>query len=143
MGRVQFLQTGSQRDAMLGPLIASSLYMPLEARAPWEFGAALASMAAMPMLRRVEDCDGHAVVIYPGLVGSDLNTLRLRMFLSECGYDVHGWDESVNMGPCAEHDGAQHRTRAPVAIEERAQGEPRGLEPGWPVCARDRPPPAQ
>jgi pimeloyl-ACP methyl ester carboxylesterase len=55
----------------------------------------------MPLLKGVADGDGHSVVIYPGLVSSDVNTLPLRMFLSECGYDVHGWDEHVNMGPCA------------------------------------------
>jgi pimeloyl-ACP methyl ester carboxylesterase len=83
-------------------MLASSPYLiPFEARAPWEFGAAMATMAAMPLLKSVADGDGHSVVIYPGLISSDVNTLPLRMFLAECGYDVHGWDEQVNMGPCA------------------------------------------
>lgn len=81
-------------------ILPCAYLMPFEARAPWEFGAAMAAMATMPLMRGLADSDGHAVVIYPGLAASDLNTLPLRMFLAECGYEVHGWDENVNMGPC-------------------------------------------
>jgi hypothetical protein len=81
-------------------LVSAPYLIPFEARAPWEFGAAMAAMATMPLLKGVAEGDGHSVVIYPGLVSSDVNTLPLRMFLAECGYDVHGWDENVNLGPC-------------------------------------------
>jgi pimeloyl-ACP methyl ester carboxylesterase len=70
--------------------------LALEGRAPWEFGAALASF---PLLSRAARGDGHAVVVFPGLAASDLSTLPLRAFLAQRGYRAHGWDLRFNLGP--------------------------------------------
>jgi pimeloyl-ACP methyl ester carboxylesterase len=68
----------------------------LESRAPWEFGA---SIASFPLMRLAPRGDGHAVVVFPGLAASDLSTLPLRAFLRERGYRPHGWDLRTNFGP--------------------------------------------
>jgi len=104
--------------------VANAMLMPLEARAFWEFGAAIASL---PLLRGVAGGDGHSVVVFPGLTGSDLNTLPLRLFLEECGYDAHGWDESVNLGPSHQ---AMARIVARVRALRRSSGERVSLI-GW------------
>jgi pimeloyl-ACP methyl ester carboxylesterase len=76
----------------------SALLLALEGRAPWEFGAALASF---PLMRLAPRGDGHPVVVFPGLAASDLSTLPLRAFLRERGYRPHGWDLRFNFGPRA------------------------------------------
>jgi pimeloyl-ACP methyl ester carboxylesterase len=43
--------------------------------------------------------DGHAVLVLPGLITSDVSTAMLRRFLRERGYDVHGWGLGRNYGP--------------------------------------------
>ena len=74
-----------------GPLL-----LAMEGRVAWEVGATL---AALPWLRRSATGDGHAVVVYPGLVASDLSTLPLRTFLRQRGFDAHGWALKRNYGP--------------------------------------------
>ena len=70
--------------------------LALEGRAPWEFGAAVASF---PLLRYAPRGDGHAVVVFPGLAASDISTIPLRAFLGERGYRPHGWELRFNLGP--------------------------------------------
>ena len=76
-----------------GPLL-----LALEGRVAWEAGATL---AVMPWLRRAPAGDGHPVIVYPGLVATDMSTLPLRTFLRQRGFDAHGWDLKRNYGPRA------------------------------------------
>jgi len=70
--------------------------LALEGRAPWEFGAAIATY---PLLRQAPRGDGHAVVVFPGLAASDISTLPLRGFLGGRGYRPCGWELRFNFGP--------------------------------------------
>ncbi len=72
--------------------------LALEARAFWEFGAAIATW---PWLKRAAEGDGHTVIVYPGLVASDTSTLPMRAFLRDRGFDSHGWELKRNYGPRA------------------------------------------
>jgi pimeloyl-ACP methyl ester carboxylesterase len=75
-----------------GPLL-----LALEARAPWEAAALLASL---PLLRsRAPQGDGHPVLVFPGLGASDATTLPLRNFLRERGWTPSAWDQGLNFGP--------------------------------------------
>jgi pimeloyl-ACP methyl ester carboxylesterase len=81
-------------DAGLRP--PGLLELALEARAPFEYGAAI---AAMPLLRRAPRGDGHPVLVLPGLGASDRSTAPLRRFLGELGYAAHAWQLGRNLGP--------------------------------------------
>jgi pimeloyl-ACP methyl ester carboxylesterase len=80
----------------------NAMLMAMEARAPWEWGTA---MAAWPMLRMLNvwpkspDAHTHHVIVYPGLAATDLSTQPLRAFLRDMGYHVHGWYQGRNRGP--------------------------------------------
>lgn len=80
----------------------NAMLMAMEARAPWEWGSA---MAAWPMLRvlniwpKSPDAHTHHVIVYPGLAATDLSTQPLRAFLRDMGYHVHGWYQGRNKGP--------------------------------------------
>ena len=80
------------------PQAPNAFLLALEGRAPWEFGATLASF---PLMRLAPRGDGHAVVVFPGLAASDFSTLPLRAFLRERGYRPYGWDLRFNFGPRA------------------------------------------
>jgi pimeloyl-ACP methyl ester carboxylesterase len=81
-----------EREAISAP----SLWMlALEWRAPIEYGALV---AALPWLQRAAGGDGHPVLVFPGLVAGDLSTAALRGFLRGRGYDVHGWQQGLNLG---------------------------------------------
>lgn len=86
---------GTATDVLLRTLTAP-LRFALEARAPWEFGA---GVAAQPLLTRAPKGDGHPVLVLPLMLGSDLNTLPLRTFLSSRGYLVSAWGQGINLGP--------------------------------------------
>ena len=43
--------------------------------------------------------DGHPVIVYPGLGGGAITTVRLRRYLGDCGFTVHDWQGGVNTGP--------------------------------------------
>src|SRR5437660_1918691 len=63
-------------EAKLRP--PSLLLLALEGtRAMWEFGA---SLAALPILQSAPRGDGHAVLIFPGLVASDVSTHPLGRY---------------------------------------------------------------
>jgi pimeloyl-ACP methyl ester carboxylesterase len=70
--------------------------MALELRAPFEFAA---SFAAAPWLMTAPRGDGHAVIVYPGFLGSDRSTAPMRRLLKSLGHDVHGWGLGRNTGP--------------------------------------------
>ncbi|HLJ70158.1 MAG TPA: alpha/beta hydrolase [Roseiarcus sp.] len=74
----------------------SRALLMLEGRAIHEFGAFLASL---PLLRLAPRGDGRPVLVFPGLVASDLSTRPLRTFLSNHGYAVRGWGQGRNFGP--------------------------------------------
>jgi pimeloyl-ACP methyl ester carboxylesterase len=80
----------------------NAMLMAMEARAPWEWGTA---MAAWPMLRMLNiwpkptSASTHHVIVYPGLAATDLSTQPLRAFLRDMGYEVHGWYQGRNRGP--------------------------------------------
>ncbi len=75
----------------------SRLLLALEGRALLE----LASVPwALPWLRRrVPRGDGHAVLVLPGFMASDVSTVPLRRFLRNRGYAVSGWGLGCNRGP--------------------------------------------
>jgi pimeloyl-ACP methyl ester carboxylesterase len=87
-------QNGDQRQSQLRA--PGAVLLALEARAPWELGAAL---AAWPLLRNAPRGDKHAVLVFPGLGAPDLTTLPLRNFLSSHGFEAYGWDLGFNFGP--------------------------------------------
>ena len=72
------------------------LRVALEWRVLWEYGAALATQ---PLLRRGPKGDGHPVMVFPGLVASDLSTQPLRQFLESLGYAAYPWEHGRNVGP--------------------------------------------
>jgi pimeloyl-ACP methyl ester carboxylesterase len=80
----------------------NAMLIAMEARAPWEWGTA---MAAWPMLRmlniwpKATDSSTQHVIVYPGLAATDLSTQPLRAFLRDMGYQVHGWYQGRNRGP--------------------------------------------
>ncbi|MBV8848943.1 MAG: alpha/beta hydrolase [Methylobacteriaceae bacterium] len=75
----------------------SLLLLALEGtRAVCELGATLATL---PILHAAPRGDGHAVLIFPGLVASDLSTEPLRRYLRAQGYSAHEWGLGRNFGP--------------------------------------------
>src|SRR5215469_13277410 len=50
-------------------------------------------------IRRAPRGDGHPVLVLPGFLHTDRNTMALRRFLAGCGYAVSGWKLGVNVGP--------------------------------------------
>ena len=81
----------------------------LEVRAIAELGA---FFAMAPLLRLTPRGDGHPVLVLPGLLASDVSTLPLRTFLTDRGYEAHGWELGRNMGPRA---GVLERLQARLA----------------------------
>jgi thioesterase domain-containing protein len=81
-----------EREAIGAP---SLLLLALEWRAPLEYSA---SIATLPWLQRAPVGDGHSVLVFPGLVAGDLSTAALRAYLRGRGYDVHGWQQGLNLG---------------------------------------------
>ena len=70
--------------------------MLMEARAPWEYAALLASL---PWLTRLPPGDGHPVIVFPGLGAADLTTAPLRSLLESLGYSTYPWQQGFNFGP--------------------------------------------
>jgi len=67
----------------------------LEGRAVQELGA---FWMLRPWLAAAPRGDGHPVLVFPGLMASDLSTRPLRGFLKAQGYAAHGWNQSRNLG---------------------------------------------
>jgi pimeloyl-ACP methyl ester carboxylesterase len=72
--------------------------LALEWRAPWEYGAAV---ALRPLLNLAPKGDGHPVLVFPGMMASDITTAPLRSFLESRGYVTYGWKLRTNLGPRA------------------------------------------
>ena len=102
-----------------GPLL-----MMLEARAPWEYAALLASA---PWLRRLPRGDGRPVIVFPGLGAADLTTVPLRNFLQGLGYAAYPWALGFNFGP---RHGVLDACRALVRQVAERHGEKVSLV-GW------------
>jgi pimeloyl-ACP methyl ester carboxylesterase len=90
----QRLDPTSPYDETLGP--PAWWKVALEARAPWELAALLASL---PWLKRLPAGDGHPVIVFPGLGVADFSTLPLRRVLRALGYDARPWEQGFNFGP--------------------------------------------
>ncbi|MCP5396321.1 MAG: alpha/beta fold hydrolase [Sphingomonadaceae bacterium] len=65
-------------------------------------------MMTYPMLASVPRGDGHPVMVLPGFATSDQQTMLLRIFLSQWGYEVHpldlGWNfDHHTVGENGEH----------------------------------------
>ena len=73
--------------------------LALEQRAPFEFGAFLASS---PVLRMIGRGDEHPVLVLPGFTASDASTRPLRDVLRSQGYWAHRWRLGRNIGPTPE-----------------------------------------
>lgn len=102
--RAPAAQRALRADATAGPRTAappaqsppSWLKLALEARAPAEFVAGLASLA---LTHRLPRGDGQPVLVFPGLAASDTSTLLLRQFARRLGYPGYGWAQGFNVGP--------------------------------------------
>jgi pimeloyl-ACP methyl ester carboxylesterase len=70
--------------------------LALEMRAPWELGA---SLAALPLVRKMPRGDGHPVLVLPGLAAGDMTTLVIRRVLADLGYEAYAWEQGLNFGP--------------------------------------------
>jgi len=70
--------------------------MLLEGRAPLEF---FSLFAALPWLTRLPRCDGHPVIVFPGMGASDVTTVPLRRYLASLGYVTRAWGQGLNFGP--------------------------------------------
>jgi pimeloyl-ACP methyl ester carboxylesterase len=66
----------------------------------------LADLATLPFaaawLAAAPRGDGHAVLVLPGLLATDMSTALLRQYLRRLRYDVHGWQLGRNVGPTDE-----------------------------------------
>ena len=54
-----------------------------------------------PLLSLAPRGDGHSVLVFPGLIASDISTRPLRGYLASRGYDAYGWGQGRNFGPRA------------------------------------------
>jgi pimeloyl-ACP methyl ester carboxylesterase len=73
----------------------SRALLMLEGRAVHELAA---FMLLRPWLGAAPRGDGHPVLVFPGLLATDLATQPLRNFLKAQGYAVHGWKQGRNLG---------------------------------------------
>ena len=106
--------TASPNPAVRAP---GWLRIALELRAPLEFAA---SVAAAPWLASAPRGDGHAVIVYPGFMGSDLSTRPMRRLLRWLGHDAQGWGQGRNVTPSAEvFERAQQRIEELHALHGR------------------------
>lgn len=72
----------------------SLLHTGMEARWIWELGA---HYSLRPLLRRLPKGDGHAVIVFPGFLTSDVSTRHMRRLLQDLGYEVHDWGLGRNL----------------------------------------------
>lgn len=68
----------------------------LEARAPWELAALMASRR---WLDRIPKGDGHPVLVFPGMLATDISTVPMRRQLERFGYTPYAWKCGRNVGP--------------------------------------------
>ena len=63
-------------------------------RAVWEW---FASWLYRHQIANKPNGNGRPILVIPGLLASDLNTLPLRRMLKKMGFIVYGWDRGVNL----------------------------------------------
>jgi pimeloyl-ACP methyl ester carboxylesterase len=85
-----------ERELVQAP---NAFMLMLEARAPWEFAATLATTPLFPRLANLPAGDSHPVVVFPGLGATDFSTALLRKFIRERGYTPYAWEQGFNFGP--------------------------------------------
>ena len=73
----------------------SRTLLMLEGRALQELGA---FWMLRPWIHAAPRGDGHPVLVFPGLLASDMSTRPLRSFLNAQGYAAHGWKLERNLG---------------------------------------------
>ena len=61
---------------------------------------------SLPLLLGAPRGDGHTVLVMPGFLADDASTTVLRAYLSERGYDAHGWGLGRNRGTNDDFDRA-------------------------------------
>ena len=108
-----------ERPSPPGPILAA-----LESRAPLELAATL---TLMPFLRLAPTGDGHPVLVIPGLATTDISTIVLRWYLSDCRYAAHRWHLGTNVGPLP---GVMEACRSHVTELRRRYGRKVSLI-GW------------
>jgi pimeloyl-ACP methyl ester carboxylesterase len=86
-----------------------------------------ALLLAAPGLAAAPRGDGHGVLVFPGLLASDMSTTALRGFLRWLGYDVRGWDLGRNRGPT---DAVLAGLPRALAVHAEQTGRPVSLI-GW------------
>lgn len=87
------MPSSKKTDELRAP---GALRMALEWRAPWELGAGI---AALPLLSLAPQGDGHPVLVFPGLIASDMSTDLLRRYLKGQNYAAKSWNLGRNLGP--------------------------------------------
>lgn len=108
-----------REDGNLSPKGPDWVKVMLELRAFGEVGRGLASRS---FLNHAPRGDGHPVLGFPGLLGSDASTIMLRRCLSKLGYEVEGWGLGRNWGA---RDGAKKLLRERlVEMGKRHQRKP-------------------
>jgi hypothetical protein len=76
----------------------SKVLLGLEAaRGVYEYGLGL--LLSTPLQFISPHGDGHPVIVFPGLGGSDGSTHYIRSFLDSLGYSSHSWGLGRNLGP--------------------------------------------
>jgi pimeloyl-ACP methyl ester carboxylesterase len=68
----------------------------LEARAPWEFASLYLSRR---WLDRIPKGDGHPVLVFPGMMATDISTYPMRQQIRRFGYSAYAWQSGRNVGP--------------------------------------------
>lgn len=84
---------------------ATAIRPPSALLALSELPRALAELGSLPLatplLATAPRGDGHAVLVLPGFITTDLSTGPLRRYLAQLGYDAHAWKLGRNLGPRA------------------------------------------
>src|SRR3982751_3257805 len=83
----------ARRPAIPGP--PPKILELLEVRVVSELATAFATL---PLLQQAPRGDGHPVLVFPGLIASDASTRLMRAYLTDRGYEVHGWGLGRNVG---------------------------------------------
>ena len=114
----------SHMPSFAPPPAPNAWLLAMELRAPWELWSVLPSW---PLLAKAPAGDGHPVLVFPGLSANDSSTLPLRSYLKHLGYDVSGWNQGFNFGPCA---GVLETAKQQIRTMAQASGEKVSLV-GW------------
>ena len=106
--------THEQSGMRLGDVSRPSLGLLLSEPVRGLHGFATMPLAA-PWLLSAPRGDGHAVLVLPGLLASDVSTSVLRRFVRRLGYHAVGWNLGRNRGPTERVVGELPRALAALA----------------------------